>query len=455
LRERAIGLRLVSSQKAVVLVKGSGGVDVHRFTPDSRNSEVTDILRKRLSIPRDIPVIGFVGRFVKDKGIRQLIEAIQELRKSHPELRLVLVGDFEKGDPVEPGIRRFIETAAEVICTGFVSDTAPYYGLMDVLALPTYREGFPGVPLESQASGVPVVTTMATGARDSVIDGETGILVPIGDSYALAIAINKLLIDTQLREQMGRAGCARMERDFRPEVIWNAQVKMYNDLIESKEPQLGAVEVEGEADQRIGKRVFDLLAASVSLVLLLPIFLLVAIVVRLFLGSPILFRQSRPGLKGELFACLKFRTMMEARDAHGRLLPDADRLTWIGRLLRASSVDELPELINVIRGEMSLVGPRPLLAAYLERYTPEQMRRHDVKPGITGWAQVNGRNALNWNEKFELDLWYIDNQSFWLDLKILVITLWKMVTFDGISQPGHATMPEYRGVGEQDPGRAI
>ncbi|HZR58093.1 MAG TPA: sugar transferase [Terriglobales bacterium] len=447
LRERTIGLKLVSPNKVTVLGKGSGGVDVHRFTPDNRNSETTDILRKRLCIPRDAPVIGFVGRFVKDKGIRQLVEAAQEIRKSRPELRLLLVGDFEQGDPVEPAIRRFIETAPEVTRPGFVADTAPYYGLMDVLVLPTYREGFPGVPLEAQASGVPVVTTMATGARDSVIDGETGILVPVGDAKALAAAIDRLLTDTQLRESMGRAGRMRMQQDFRPEVIWNEQVKMYNDLLESKARKSDLEEAAfATAGSDIGKRVFDLLAASVAVVLLFPVLMIVALVVRVFFGAPILFRQARPGLKGQLFNCLKFRTMTDARDAHGRLLPDADRLTWLGKLLRSTSLDELPELINVIRGEMSLVGPRPLLARYLERYTPEQMRRHDVKPGITGWAQINGRNALNWNQKFELDLWYVDHRSFWLDVKILLMTVWKLFTRDGISQPGHVTMPEYMGM---------
>jgi len=151
-------------------------------------------------------------------------------------------------------------------------------------------------------------------------------------------------------------------------------------------------------------------------------------------------------LNGRIFNCLKFRTMTNSRNAQGGLRPDSERLTWFGRFLRRSSFDELPELINVIRGEMSLVGPRPLLTQYLERYTPEQMRRHDVKPGITGWAQVNGRNDLTWDQKFKLDLWYVDHRSFWLDLKIILMTAWKLVTREGISQPGHATMPEYRGV---------
>jgi len=199
----------------------------------------------------------------------------------------------------------------------------------------------------------------------------------------------------------------------------------------------------------VAKRAFDLVGALAALVVLAPLLLMVAALVKIFLGSPILFRQSRPGWHGKLFTCLKFRSMTDARDEEGRLLPDAERMTAFGRFLRRSSIDELPELINVIGGEMSLVGPRPLLPQYLGRYTAEQMRRHEVKPGITGWAQVNGRNALDWNRKFELDVWYVDHHSLWLDLLILARTLGKIFTSDGISSSGHTTMPEFFGVGAE------
>lgn len=193
------------------------------------------------------------------------------------------------------------------------------------------------------------------------------------------------------------------------------------------------------------KRIFDILAALFGLVLLSPLLLLLALLVRIFHGAPVLFGQTRPGYRGTLFRIYKFRTMTDARAADGSLLPDAERLTPLGRFLRASSLDELPELLNILRGEMSLVGPRPLLVQYLERYSPEQMRRHDVLPGITGWAQVNGRNALTWDEKFALDVWYVDNRSFWLDIKIILMTVWKVFKREGISQPGHATAEEFMG----------
>jgi sugar transferase EpsL len=193
------------------------------------------------------------------------------------------------------------------------------------------------------------------------------------------------------------------------------------------------------------KRTLDLVLVLPALFLLIPVSLVVALLVRIKLGSPVVFQQVRPGLQGKPFTMLKFRTMTEAKDAHGRLLPDAVRLTPFGRFLRSTSLDELPELINVVRGEMSLVGPRPLRMHYLERYSPEQNRRHDVLPGITGWAQINGRNALSWETKFSLDVWYVDNQSFWLDLRILFLTIYKVIIREGISQEGHVTMEEFRG----------
>ena len=194
-----------------------------------------------------------------------------------------------------------------------------------------------------------------------------------------------------------------------------------------------------------GKRLFDLGTAGLGLLILSPLLLALAILVRIKHGPPVLFRQQRPGYKGIPFQVSKFRTMNDARGADGLLLPDAERLTPLGRFLRATSLDELPELANVLRGEMSLVGPRPLLMQYLERYSPEQMRRHDALPGVTGWAQINGRNALTWEEKFRLDVWYLDHWSFWLDIRILLLTFWKALTREGISQPGHATAEEFMG----------
>ena len=197
------------------------------------------------------------------------------------------------------------------------------------------------------------------------------------------------------------------------------------------------------------KRLLDLVVGSLALLLLLPIIVLVAIAVRLFLGSPVLFAQRRPGLRGEPFRLLKFRTMLDSANEQGELLPDEQRLTGFGRFLRSTSLDELPQLWNIVRGDMSLVGPRPLMMNYLPRYSPEQARRHDVRPGLTGWAQVKGRNALTWPEKLALDVWYVDNRSFALDLRILLMTLRQVVTRHGIASEGSATMPEFMGDEEE------
>lgn len=197
--------------------------------------------------------------------------------------------------------------------------------------------------------------------------------------------------------------------------------------------------------RKFGKRILDVAIAAIALVLLSPVILVVALAIWLVMGRPVVFRQLRPGLHGKPFVMYKFRTMTEEHDKAGNLLPDEKRLTRLGRFLRRSSLDELPEFWNVLKGDMSLVGPRPLLMEYLDRYTPEQFRRHEVKPGITGWAQVNGRNAISWEEKFKLDVWYVDHMNFWLDLKILFLTFWNVIRRQGISAPGHATMPEFEG----------
>jgi len=193
----------------------------------------------------------------------------------------------------------------------------------------------------------------------------------------------------------------------------------------------------------VGKRIFDLALTFPALIALSPVLVITSLLVRIKLGSPVLFKQQRPGLHGQPFAIFKFRTMTDVRGNDDGLLPDADRLTFFGRFLRASSLDELSELFNVLKGDMSLVGPRPLMMQYLDRYTPQQARRHEVKPGVTGWAQVNGRNAITWEEKFKLDGWYVDNRSLRLDVKIIFMTILKIIKREGISQSGQVTVEEF------------
>lgn len=198
------------------------------------------------------------------------------------------------------------------------------------------------------------------------------------------------------------------------------------------------------------KRLFDLLLVLVSAPLWLPLLLFVALLVRLKLGAPILFRQKRPGLNGEIFEMIKFRTMTGTRDASGALLPDSERLPPFGVWLRSTSLDELPELLNVLKGDMSIVGPRPLLVQYLDRYSPRQARRHEVRPGLTGWAQVNGRNALSWEDKFEFDIWYIDHQTLRFDVYVILKTLGVLIKRNGVSSSDSVTMPEFLGSQKRD-----
>ncbi len=196
---------------------------------------------------------------------------------------------------------------------------------------------------------------------------------------------------------------------------------------------------------RLVKSILDRVIAAIALLFLFPLLLMISFAIYIGMGRPILFTQPRPGKDSCIFSFYKFRTMTNDRDALGNLLPDEQRLTTLGQFLRETSLDELPQLWNVLKGDMSFVGPRPLVVLYLDRYTPEQARRHEIQPGITGWAQINGRNAITWEERFNLDVWYIDHWSLWLDLKILLLTVWKVLQRDGISQAGHVTMEEFKG----------
>jgi lipopolysaccharide/colanic/teichoic acid biosynthesis glycosyltransferase len=266
----------------------------------------------------------------------------------------------------------------------------------------------------------------------------TGTLVDVRDAASLANALRAYLLSPALRLAHGQAGRERVLRDFRPEPIRRESLEEYRRLVEASRSRRHRFLL------RV-KRPLDILASVGALALLSPVMALVAAVIRARLGSPVIFRQVRPGLNAQPFTIYKFRTMRDGVDAAGFALPDSQRLTAFGRWLRTTSLDELPGLWNVIRGDMSLVGPRPLLTEYLSRYSPEQRRRHDVKPGLTGWAQVNGRNHLSWSEKFDLDLWYVDNRSLLLDLKIVLLTIRTLVRRSGIAQPGHATMPKFMG----------
>jgi lipopolysaccharide/colanic/teichoic acid biosynthesis glycosyltransferase len=433
LRDKAIANRLTTSDKTVVFGSGgSNGVDVERFAPAPDTASKAAELRRHLGIPAGAPVVGYVGRLTRDKGIPELVDAFIALGKRFPDLRLLLVGRFEDEDPLPAETRRQIETNAHVIVPGhrrhhpeasdlrraeprregwLVEDAAPYYAVMNVFVLPSRREGLPNVILEAQAAGKPVVAARATGIVDVVTDGETGLLVPVGSATRLSKAAARLLDDRDLADQLARAGQRRVRCEFRQERIWAALHDEYRALLHKSRA--------GSGRGCHAKRTLDVIASATALVLLGPLMTLVALAVWIGMGRPILFRQTRPGYQAKPFTLYKFRTLINAVDADGHALPDVDRATALGNFLRRWSLDELPQFWNVLKGDMSLVGPRPLLMEYLEKYTAEQARRHDVRPGLTGWAQLHGRQDLLFSRRLEMDVWYVDHWSFLLDLRLI------------------------------------
>jgi lipopolysaccharide/colanic/teichoic acid biosynthesis glycosyltransferase len=432
LRARAINEGLVNAERISVL--GHGSISGVAVAPTIDQSALS-VLRASLGLTDQTVVIGYVGRLVKDKGIVELMVAFLAVLTHFPDTRLLLVGGHDHTDAIDSELYRQIEDHPQIISVGHVHDVTPYYALMSLFVLPTYREGFPMVTLEAAASGLPVVTTDATGAVDAVVPGVTGLRVPVADAEALSAAFERLLADEHLRAEYGRQGQRWVRENFSPDTVESSWVALYKELWERTLRRR----------RYRWKRVIDVIGAGGGLLALCLPLIILALVVRVKLGSPILFTQIRPGLDAVPFKMYKFRTMTDTRNVHGNLLPDAERLTSLGKFLRATSLDELPELFNVLRGEMSLVGPRPLLVEYLPLYTARQSRRHELRPGVTGWAQVNGRNAISWEEKFDLDVWYIEHVSLILDLAILLRTFKKVVHREGISAAGEATMARFTG----------
>ncbi len=427
-RDKAIELELAPADRFVVLGEGSfNGVDATRFAPTPERFAEAAAIRRELDIPADAPVIGFVGRFTRDKGIAELVEAYQVVRRRFPVARLLLLGRFEKGDPVPDEARAFIETDPGIAHVGFVPDPSAYYHVMDILALPTYREGYPTVVLEASAAGKPVVATRATGAVDAVRDGITGLLVPVGDAPALADALVRLLENPELATRMGAAGRTRVEQHYATEQVCEDLAGLYRQLLRERGLLAGALSVCCSSLLRATKRLADLVGATAGLAIAGPLMAAAAIAIRVTSGSPVLFRQRRAGLHSRPFSLLKFRTMTNERDDRDRLLPDEQRTTRIGRLLRRFGFDELPQFWNVLRGDMSLVGPRPLLVEYLPAYTDREQIRHAVRPGITGCSQINGRHTALFSRRFELDSWYVENWSLGLDVQIALRTIPRLV----------------------------
>jgi len=424
-----------------VLGKGSvGGVDAATFKPDAT---VRTTVRKLLGVQSGELILLFVGRLTRDKGVLDLARAFRHVADEQPDVRLVIVG------PDEECLRPAISSACgpHVNRLHFFDETGrpqDFMAAADVLCLPSYREGIGVVIIESAACGTPAVASRIYGIVDALEEGRTGLLHPVGDVAALTTELLRIVRDGELRRSLGSAARLYAEREFSVDRMVAAHLSFYSELLNRAHAH-NAVNVRRDWYSLFGKRMLDVTVASFALLLLLPLLAVISAIVRVMLGRPVLFRQRRPGLNGRPFTLMKFRSLTDRYDGQGRPFPDADRLTRVGRVLRGSSLDELPELWNVLTGDMSLVGPRPLLMEYLPRYSARQAKRHTVKPGITGLAQVNGRNELPWEERFELDLFYAEHFSLWLDLGILTRTVWQVVAARGISQPGQATAQEFSG----------
>ena len=410
--------RVLKKYEGRVIANGmSNGIDSQRFKPAY---SVSPEFRCSDSI------IGFVGRLNKEKGIKELAQAWTNLREKFPETRLLLVGPWDTEAEIDEDLRKQLESDPRVEITGRVDDVRPFYERMRVLCFPSHREGFPNVVMEAAAMCVPVVGAKAIGTIDAIVDGQTGTLVSIGNVSELTAALKQYMTDTELRCQHGENGRQRVLTDFTQTLIWDGLQNCYEDIIRQRKNKTGFY-------RSFCKPIGDRVLAIVAFVVLLPLLFCISLLIRLRLGKPIFFSQVRPGYKGRPFRLWKFRTMLDSCDAAGNILPDSQRMTPFGKFLRSTSLDELPELWNILCGHMSFVGPRPLLMEYLSKYSKSQRQRHDVLPGLTGLAQVKGRNQLSWKNKFRYDVFYAKEYNVALDLFILWKTVEKVFTRDGIT----------------------
>jgi lipopolysaccharide/colanic/teichoic acid biosynthesis glycosyltransferase/glycosyltransferase involved in cell wall biosynthesis len=402
-RDAAIASGLVPPEKIVVPgpAGSANGLDFERFDPRRAASNCC-------GIPPGALVLGYVGRLTPDKGIAELAVAWDLLRERYPTLHLLLAGDTEAHDPLPPALVSRLRRDPRVRWPGWVADMPDHYLAMNVCVLPSRREGLPYAAIEAAAMERPVVAFAVAGVVDAVEDRRTGLLVAPGSPALLASAIARLLDDPDLGRRLGRAARRRALALYAREPLWDSVCQHYLPVI----------------SEARWKRPLDATVALMLLAVLGPVLLLAALAVWIDLGRPILFRQDRPGRGERLFSLLKLRTMRE----------DGAPLTRLGRCLRRASLDELPQLWNILRGDMSLVGPRPLLARYLPYYTGRERLRHRVRPGLTGWAQIHGRNDLAWRERLELDAWYAEHASFRLDLRILWRTLGWWLTGRGVRE---------------------
>ncbi|NLT23745.1 MAG: glycosyltransferase [Syntrophorhabdus sp.] len=429
-REFLIAEGIVGRDGSAVIANGSMcGVDAGRFRFDE---EARMAIRKDLRIGSTETVFFFLGRLKRDKGILDLARAFAGVCATvKAGVHLILAGPDEE-NMKEKVLEICSRCAERVHLTGPANAPERLMSASDILCLPSYREGFGLVVIEGAAVGLPSIGSRIYGITDAIEEGVTGMLFEMGSHHDLMLKMMKFVEDPSLARRMGERARTFALDMFSRERVTGAMVEYYRVL--GGRPRLSFT-----------KRAFDIALSLLGIVALGIPMLAIALVIYMSMGSPVLFRQMRPGYRGRPFSIMKFRTMTEGRNVVGDLLPDGARLTPVGRIVRALSLDELPQLFNVLLGDLSFVGPRPLLMHYMPLYNEHQARRHDVRPGITGWAQVNGRNAISWEERLDLDVWYVDHGSFSLDLRILWMTAVNVVKRQGISAEGFETMPEFKG----------
>jgi len=413
------------------------GFDPEQYSPDSITHQQVAAIRTQLGLTEHGTMFLAVAELHSRKRHRDLLLGFARVRST--DTKLVLAGTGPLLEDLTK-LANELRIAERVHFLGWRSDVPALIKAADALILTSDQEGMPRCVIEALALGTVVIGTSARGTRDLLGDG-SGMLVPVGDIQAIAEAMQSVADRSPNVDSLIAKG-SRTVQKCRMENLLSLHDQIYRDALQAGRTADSCTRQKGW--QLALKQITDRACAAIALVILSPFLLCISVLIRLTMGSPVIFRQQRPGFKGEPFTLLKFRTMRNETDQSGKQLPDESRLTGLGRLVRAASVDELPQLWNVLQGDLSLVGPRPLLMEYLARYTAEQLRRHDVLPGITGWAQVNGRNSLSWPEKFDLDLWYVDHWSLKLDIYILCKTVWLVVSRQDITQPGHATMPEFQ-----------
>jgi lipopolysaccharide/colanic/teichoic acid biosynthesis glycosyltransferase len=412
----------------------ANGVDPAMFDPAANGQAIRDEFNLGGRF-----VATYAGALGLANDVGTILRAAAKLQDD-PDIRVLVVGDGKDRAQLER------QASEERLTNAIFAGGRPKCDMPAVLAasdvclatlqdIPMFRTTYPNKVFDYMAAGRPTVLAIDGVIREVIETARSGIYVQPGDAEALAAAVRRLKSDPAKAREMGRRAREHVVRHFNR----HDQAQQFVELLESLAGSKRTFY------QRFGKRAFDLALTLPAIVVLSPLMLVLSIVVAVRLRRPIFFRQQRTGQGGRPFRLVKFRTMVDQRDVRGELLPDDARLTPLGRWLRATSLDELPTLLNVVAGSMSLVGPRPLPHRYAPRYSAEENRRHDVPPGVTGWAQTNGRNAISWEEKFRLDAWYVERQSFWLDLKILFLTVWKVLRREGISAAGEATMPEFYG----------